>query len=402
MPRPPLEIGTFGKITRSSLKDADGGPTGVWVARTRYRDYDGVTRQVKANGTSGAKAEAALKHSLRDRQRSQGGETLTGKSTVGELLTLWIATPAPRGVRSPQTLAQYQRCIEKIILPGMEKVRLYEATTERIERFIQAIRTDSGKRDARGILSQAFALGARLGAVDYNPVTATSPAPTSSNPARALRVADVHELRRRVVAWQSRNLGNGTKRFGPERAHDLAEIIDVMIGTGTRIGECLALRWQDIDGLDDAGPVVVTVAGTLVEMTGAGVFRQGHPKTKTGHRTVTIPHFAADALRKQRSRGIPSAEDLVFPSRTGAPRWPANVRTSWRKVRGDDYAWVKPHSFRKTVGTMVERELGLSAASAQLGHSGSAVTEKHYIERAAMAPDVSSVLDKLAPIHSVP
>ncbi|OZE41417.1 hypothetical protein CH259_03035 [Rhodococcus sp. 05-2254-4] len=76
------------------------------------------------------------------------------------------------------------------------------------------------------------------------------------------------------------------------------------------------------------------------------------------------------------------------------------MRTSWRQVRGEDYDWVKPHSFRKTVGTLVERELGLSAASAQLGHSGSAVTEKHYIERAAMASNVSGGLDKLAPCRT--
>ena len=398
MPRPPLELGTWGKITRTELKDSNGTPTGSWVARTRYRDYDGTTRQVKANGASGAKAEAALKVSLRDRQRSQGGSGLTGKSTVGELLALWIATPPPRGTRSPQTIAGYQRCIDKIIAPGLSKVRLHEATTGRIETFLRAVRTDSGKRDARGILSQAFALAARLDAVDYNPVSDTSPAPTSRNQARALNVDDVHELRRRVAVWQDRDLGDGRKRFGPERAHDLSEIIDVMIGTGTRIGECLALRWQDVDGLDEAGPVVVTVAGTLVELAGTGVFRQDHPKTKSGRRTVTIPTFSADALRKQRDRGIPSAEGLVFPSRLGTPRWPGNVRTSWRQVRGDDYAWVKPHSFRKTVGTMIERELGLSAASAQLGHSGSAVTEKHYIERAAMAPDASGVLDKLAPL----
>ncbi|WP_037164294.1 site-specific integrase [Rhodococcoides fascians] len=402
MPRPPLELGTWGKITRTELKDTNGDPTGTWVARTRYRDYDGTTRQVKATGASGAKAETALKVALRDRQRSQGGSGLTGKSTVAELLTLWIATPPPRGTRSPQTLAGYQRCIDKIITPGLAKVRLHEATTGRIELFLQAVRTDSGKRDARGILSQAFALAARLDAVDNNPVTDTSRAPASSNAARALEVDDVHELRRRVKAWQDRDLGDGRKRFGPERAYDLAEIIDVMIGTGTRIGECLALRWQDIDGLDSDGPVVVTVAGTLVELTGTGVFRQDHPKTKSGHRTVTIPTFSADALRRQRDRDIPSAEGLVFPSRLGSPRWPGNVRTSWRQVRGEDYAWVKPHSFRKTVGTLVEREMGLSAASAQLGHSGSAVTEKHYIERAAMAPDVSSVLDKLAPIQSVP
>lgn len=398
MPRPPLELGTWGKITCSEIMDSAGNRTGVWVARTRYRDYDGVTRQVKANGSSSAKAETALKVSIRDRRKPQEGEVLTGKSTVEELLAVWMVTPAPRGkTRSPQTLAGYQRAIDKIILPGLRKVRLNEASTARLELFIQAIRTDSGKRDARGILAQAFGLASRLGAVEHNPVADTSPAPTSNNAARSLSVDDVHELRRRVAAWQDRDLGEGRKRLGPERAHDLAEIVDVMIGTGTRIGECLALRWQDIDGLDGDGPVVVTVAGTLVELAGTGVFRQDHPKTKSGRRTVTIPTFSANALRRQRDRGIPSAEGLVFPSRLGTPRWPGNVRTSWRQVRGDDYAWVKPHSFRKTVGTMIERELGLSAASAQLGHSGSAVTEKHYIERAAMAPDASGVLDKLAP-----
>jgi integrase len=47
------------------------------------------------------------------------------------------------------------------------------------------------------------------------------------------------------------------------------------------------------------------------------------------------------------------------------------------------------------VGTMVERELGVGAASAQLGHSGIAVTERHYIERAALAPDTSAILQRL-------
>lgn len=46
-----------------------------------------------------------------------------------------------------------------------------------------------------------------------------------------LTVEDVHELRGRVKAWQE------AQRLGPKRAHDLVEIIDVMLGTGARIGE---------------------------------------------------------------------------------------------------------------------------------------------------------------------
>ncbi|MEV8223110.1 tyrosine-type recombinase/integrase [Dietzia maris] len=146
----------------------------------------------------------------------------------------------------------------------------------------------------------------------------------------------------------------------------------------------------------------MTVAGTLVELRGEGIRRQGHPKSWAGHRTVVLPEFAVAALRRQRARGIPSAEDLVFPGRTGGPRWPANVRTAWRAIRGDEYAWVKPHTFRRTVATLVEREVCLTAATAQLGHSGTAVTERHYVERAAGAPDLTRVLGTLSPADSAP
>jgi hypothetical protein len=40
MPRPPLPIGTWGKIRRDQLG------TNRWRARTNFRDYDGETRLV--------------------------------------------------------------------------------------------------------------------------------------------------------------------------------------------------------------------------------------------------------------------------------------------------------------------------------------------------------------------
>jgi hypothetical protein len=54
-----------------------------------------------------------------------------------------------------------------------------------------------------------------------------------------------------------------------------------------------------------------------------------------------------------------------------------------------------PHAFRKTVATLIGRERGDHDASAQLGHSGTAVTRKHYIEKAVEAPDLTVVLDQL-------
>ena len=392
MSRQRLALGTYGAIKRTELED------GRWVARTRYRDFDGVTRQVKARGATGAKAEAALKDALKDRRYSRGDAALCADSTVGELLDKWMLDEVRNGVgkggrpRTENTIAYYERAVEKIIKPGLGLVTLREATTQTIDRFLLSIPSVSAKRDARVVLRQAFALAARYGddtQVRVNPVISAHVPPASRSKPRNLEVDDVQELRRRIREWQDEQLR------GPRRAHDLVEVIDVMLGTGVRIGEVLALRWQGCTDLD-ADRVAVTIAGTVVTAKGHGCWRQDHPKTEAGWRTVILPKFAVEALRRQRDRGIPSAEGLIFPTRTGSARWPSNFRTAWRKVRGDDYAWVKPHTFRKTVATLVERELGIGAASVQLGHSATAVTERHYVVRAVDAPDARTALDKLA------
>ena len=378
MARRPAPIGTYGSISTSQ------NSRGKWVAKARFRDFDGVTRLVQASGDTEAKAKSALRISLRDRARPTGGE-ITSESTVAQLLDYWL-DEIGRSARAPQTIAYYRRTVEKAIVPALGGVRLREATTGRIEAYLKALRSPSTVRDSRTILRQAFALAARHDAVQHNPVADTSKPPAAIRPAKALTIEQVQELRRRVKAWQDE------QRLGPKRAYDLAEILDVMIGTGCRIGEVLALRWRDVEAADD-GTVIVTIAGTVVEMAGVGVVRQDHTKTRSGFRRVIVPRFTAEALARQRAREIPT--ELVFPTRNGTPRSPSNVRTAWRSVRGDDFKWVKPHDFRKTVGTLVEREVGLSAASAQLGHSVTAVTARHYVERAASAPDLRATLDRL-------
>src|SRR5690349_5444979 len=66
--RTPLRIGERGKISRKHLGD------GLWEARCRYRDTDGVTRQVRRRGPAekydryGKLAEGVLIDSLAERR----------------------------------------------------------------------------------------------------------------------------------------------------------------------------------------------------------------------------------------------------------------------------------------------------------------------------------------------
>jgi integrase len=74
-----------------------------------------------------------------------------------------------------------------------------------------------------------------------------------------------------------------------------------------------------------------------------------------------------------------------------------NVRRQWRQARADTgLGWVTPHTFRKTVATLIDQEADVKKAAALLGHASQDVTDTYYIAKPVLAPDVSDILEQLA------
>ncbi len=49
----------------------------------------------------------------------------------------------------------------------------------------------------------------------------------------------------------------------------------------------------------------------------------------------------------------------------------------WREIRQDtELDWVSPHTFRKTVATLVSERVGADIAAQQLGHSSPHITRE--------------------------
>ncbi|MBB3037442.1 tyrosine-type recombinase/integrase [Hoyosella altamirensis] len=380
MPRSPLPLGTYGKIKRAQL-----GP-GRWRARAQFRDWDGKTRQVERFGTTGNKAEDALKEALRDRQRDTGTVEITGDTRIRDLATVWFTAIAKEDSRRPQTIANYRRTYDKHIEPALGEVRLCEASVGVIERALSAIDKHATAKQARVVLTAMFGLAARHDAVPHNPVRDTTARRSKRGQVRVFTPEELRGYRALIAGWSQGN------QYGPPRAADLPDLVDVMLGTGLRIGEVLGLVWPAVEL--DAEPPRLTVAGQVIAYGGRAT-REAYLKSEAGHRTLTLPYFAAEALQRQHERNLPSEGGLVFPSHRGTPRSPHNVRRQLRAARGDQFEWVTPHTFRKTTATLIERDFGVGAATAQLGHSGERVTREHYIQRAAVAPDVRRAFEPL-------
>ncbi|MGF9754530.1 tyrosine-type recombinase/integrase [Microvirga sp. 0TCS3.31] len=140
--------------------------------------------------------------------------------------------------------------------------------------------------------------------------------------------------------------------------------------------------------------------GTIVSPTGKPTHRQAHPKTATSTRTVSVPSFTAEILRARLSRIASDDPDhLILFSRNGTPLTTNNVRRRLRAVLGDaGIDGVTPHSFRRTVATVLDRAGDADLAAEMLGHTSSDITKKHYIEPdEAVNPVTAEILESLAP-----
>ena len=105
-----------------------------------------------------------------------------------------------------------------------------------------------------------------------------------------------------------------------------------------------------------------------------------------------------NVLARRRASASPNAINAVFTTRNGTWVSAHNVRRQWRAIReGTGLEWVTPHSFCKTVATIIEREANSKDAAAQLGHASEAVTDTYYVVKTHLAPDLTRILDKLGP-----
>lgn len=400
--RPPLPIGTWGEVSVTQAA------AGKYRASAYFRDFDGVTRRVVRSGPTKGRARNALTTALAERTATAGDE-ITASTRLSLVAEVWHAENLARQAGDSlaiNTVRRYREVLDDHVLPGVGALQIREATVTRLDAFLKAVTKNTGAPTAklcRTVLSGTMGLAVRHGAAATNPVRDVAGITVSKPEPRALTLDEVAALRRSVMRWQSGlpivETDEPVKpRRGRPPTSDLLDVVDVLLGTGARIGEVLALRWEDVELEPTAASILI--AGTVVRDPESGkMVRQTMPKSATSRRSLLIPRFVADALMRRRvAVVVPNVHDLVFPSTAGTVRDPGAVRKQWNKIREEaGFAWVTPHTFRKTVATLLDSEADLRTAAAQLGHAGTDVTARHYVQRTHEGPDSRDLLDTLVP-----
>lgn len=211
-------------------------------------------------------------------------------------------------------------------------------------------------------------------------------------PTRAATAAEFAQIRAAVVEYCAR------VRPGPRDGVSrlLPAFVECLAATGVRPSEVLAIEWADVVLLAD--PPTVTITGTLIDhgrIPGKPLHRQDSRKHGAPPHTVVLPRFGVDALTAlvADSGGLSGP---VFVNSGGGWVSLANMRRVLRAALPDELAWVTPHSFRRTVATVVRNAHGPAAAQQQLSHAKLSTTEAHYLQRQTSGPDVRATLDQFA------
>ncbi len=254
------------------------------------------------------------------------------------------------------TRSQYSYFMRKYLVPFFGQQRLEDIRPAEVQRFFAQCTKLAPKtiRSMATALSSSFRTAVRWGFVEVNPVGGiTLPPKRSIRPRRALNTKEVQQL---LAHLQE-----------PCRT-----IVVLILLTGMRIGEVLALRWEKIDWENRA---------ILVD---EGLYdgEVSTPKTPSGVRSLPMSELLLGQLQCWRSKCARGPNQLVFPNDIGTPYCRRNLMHRHLKPAAEaaEIGAVGWHVLRRTHSTWL-KDVGATPGviQHQLGHTDPRLAFELYV-----------------------
>jgi integrase len=321
----------------------------------------------------GGKREAQKKLTELLDQVNKGSFIDPSKTTLAEFLDRWENWAATQV--SAKTLERYTELLKHHVRPRLGARAIQKLRTVDFAELYGALQTL--KPEGAGLaprtvghvhrlLHRVFGHAVKWSVIGANPISAAEPPRVQRTEIEILAPDEIKAV------------------LDALRGRPLYLIAVIALGTGMRRGEIAALRWADLD-LDACR---VRVERSL-EQTNAGLSFKP-PKTKAGHRAVSVPPSIVAELRdhwrqQQEHRlalglGKARADDLVFARLDGSAWPPDSLTADWaRTLRMLKLPKVTLHALRHThVSQLIAAGLDVVTVSRRIGHANPTVTLNVY------------------------
>lgn len=318
----------------------------------------------------------------------QLSETPANKITMEQLLNTWIIDKELHLKKS--TILKYKTIITTHIVPEIGKVEIKELDTDIINKLL-AEKMKYGRKEGDKELSNSYIKTMSIiiaSALDY--------AVTSGlrNPLRG-KIAKPSGPRGKIMVLSKEDQYNLEKNIAPSNSTTELGII-IALNTGLRIGELCALRWSDVDIINN----IIHVKHSVIRVA-ADSSVNGNRKTK----------LIIDAPKSEHSiRDIPITQKLQHYLNTCIPvdnkNYILSNSTIFLSPRTFEYRFHKVlegcnidsfnfHVLRHTFATRcIECNVDVKTLSEIMGHSNVNITLNNYVHPSF--DDIRSQLEKLS------
>lgn len=399
MPTQPLKPGEWRAIR--CYKPTTARPS--WLAVAQFRDPAPPfkVRQRSKTGRTRAAAREALEQTLTEEAR--GGAPLDKKCRLRDLAEEMFArkrTMMVGGQLADGSLRNYESHWRLYIEPALGDVPLGWLTVRRIDQYLTKLRETKSYplvKGVRSVLAEIFEEGVLQDLLTDNPVRKVGD--IRGGGPKVVKVLPIEDA---VWIWyRLQELARTPAEAVNNRRYRLMMcdpmVPDLwlwMLGTGHRISQALAVRWRWVD-LDAAA---ARVGANVTRVRGKGLVVQENASGKSQVVQIGLPEQVVAMLHARQELPDYDPMGLVFPGAFGGLLDPSNV--SSKKLRPALKAIGRPevssHWCRRTLATEMDKAgMSLTAIAAQLTHADTRTTERHYVSKRVVNPEMRKAINAM-------
>lgn len=319
-------------------------------------------------GTAPTKAEKMVKEAyIEFSNKCKGMKSLNENMRFKELVEMYFQTYAPNELK-PATSYNYDMDLKRHMLPVFGNKKLKDIMTEDISTFLTNLDLSAETtRKMKTILSSVFSFGVSQGYIKTNPCVNAI-----YKKEKGLKKVNYYNKQQ---CKQLMELTKGYSKFN--------YIVQFLLFTGLRCGECLGLRWCDVDFEND----IISINNTLTYANKHWFLTQ--PKTVKSIRVLKLSTYAKQLLLKHREEQDKEKSkvgnawlhsEMVFTSCTGNFYDRSLLNTQFRRfLKKNEMPKLTIHGLRHSnASLMINNGFDVKIVSEQLGHCNVSITADIY------------------------
>ena len=270
------------------------------------------------------------------------------------------------------TAYNYERQIKRNLLPELGNIKLKDFSPAKITAFFkERTLAPATCRKVYVIMQSIFTRAVEQGFLKETPCTKAVILPKDKSPKEKKPFLD---------ECQAKELLKMTEEYS-----QFNTIIKVLLYTGMRSGECLALRWKDLDFENKT----IHIENTLTDVGGKHWLQP--PKTARSNRYIGMSDTLIELFTEHRKHYEEKVEylgelfqhpEMIFTSESGNFVDRSFLNLQFRRfVKGTSFEFATLHTLRHCNATLlINSGIDLKIVSELLGHSDVSTTANVYAD----------------------